>query len=171
MCQNTYLVGLCETIGQLSAWKNYMQEHPPTPQRRDPHGWGSESGHVKGTAHPSPRAGPPCVGAVGREVKPHTWPEPSAGPAGFWLAQSSPQEPSVELSSSRGQQPVHICAYGEAAPALHRKRLTLSPSAWTFPLGQVTVKCSASPSDQPGSPSQSALLAGRPSMAFYFMKV
>lgn len=101
---------------------------------------GSESGHVKGTAHPSPGAGPPRIRAVGREVKPHTWPEPSVGPAGFWLAQSSPQETSVELSSSRGQQPVHICAYGEAAPALHRKRLTLAPSAWTFPLGQVTVQ-------------------------------
>lgn len=89
-------------------------------------------------AQESPWVGP-CQGAAQGQ--------PSVGPPGLWLAQSLPQEPPLGLSSSRGQQPVHICAHlcllGSSGlvqlqaqwvpPALtpQGRQLTLAPSAWT----------------------------------------
>lgn len=66
---------------------------------------------------PGPSAGT-HMDELGREAKPHTWLQPSVGLAGFCLAQDLLQEPSVELSSCWGQQPVHICASRGAAVLL-----------------------------------------------------
>jgi len=107
MCKNTYFVGLCKTLEEPPAQQARTHKHAPTAGRGDPHG---RAVPRQGERLPVPRARSRCVGAAGREGKPHTWPQPSVGPAGIWRAQSLPQEPPVELSCSRGQQPAHICA-------------------------------------------------------------